>query len=119
MTLDDIMRFGRCWAEKDLDACMAYFTDDAVFAATTGPGPGRNFVGKPAIRGELDRIFRDRSISPLVCGHGWVEGERGGMEWSIDRQMPDGTVRTIRGVDLFRFRGGLIALKDSYRKCGE
>ena len=117
MTLDDIVRFGQSWTDKDLDACMAYFTEDAVFAASTGDGPGKDFVGKAAIRAELERIFADPSIAPLVCGRCWIDADRGGMEWSLDRRMGDGATRTVRGVDLYEFRGDLIRLKDSYRKC--
>ncbi|PLP56632.1 DUF4440 domain-containing protein [Mesorhizobium loti] len=116
MCLELMMRFGELWSARDLDGCMECLTDDAVYAAAIGPEPGTTYVGKPAIRAKLTEIFADTSISPLACGRFFPHGEIGLMEWSIDKLMPDGKTKTIRGLDLYEFRDGLITLKDSYRK---
>ncbi len=116
MSLVLMKRFGELWSARDLDGCMECLSDDAVYAAAIGPEPGMTYVGKPAIRAKLAEIFADTTISPLQCGRLFPQGEVGLMEWSIDKRMPDGATRTIRGLDLYEFRDSLITLKDSYRK---
>ncbi|TPM40665.1 nuclear transport factor 2 family protein [Mesorhizobium sp. B2-3-4] len=116
MSLALMTQFGERWSARDLDGCMNCFSDDAVYAAAIGPEPGTTYAGKPAIRAKLAEIFADATISPLLCGRFFPHGEVGLMEWSIDKRMPDGTTKTIRGIDLYAFRDGLITLKDSYRK---
>jgi len=117
MSKDLIERFGVAWTAMDVDACMACFTDDAVYAAAVGDGPGTVFAGKAAIRVQLERIFGDAALAPLACGRHIVVGDVAMMEWSLDRRAPDGTTTTVKGVDVYEFRDGLISLKDSYRKC--
>lgn len=109
-------RFAVLWTGKDLDGCMACFGDDAVFAASVGPEPGTTYSGKAAIRAKLREIFDDPANAPLVCGRFFSVADVGMMEWSLDRKMPDGTVKTFRGIDVYEFDDGLIRLKDSYRK---
>lgn len=111
-----MLRFGELWSARDLDGCMECFSDDAIYAAAIGPEPGTTYVGKPAIRAKLAEIFADVTISPLACGRFFPHGDTGLMEWSIDKRMPDGKTKTIRGLDLYEFRDGRITLKDSYRK---
>lgn len=116
MSLELMKRFAALWTARDLDGCMECFADDAVYAAAIGPEPGATLAGKPAIRAKLAEIFADASISPLACGRFFPHGDTGLMEWSIDKRMPDGETKTVRGLDLYEFRDGLIVLKDSYRK---
>ena len=48
--------------------------------------------------------------APFVCG------QRGVSEWTFTGTRPDGTRVEAHGCDLFTFRDGKIALKNSYRK---
>jgi ketosteroid isomerase-like protein len=45
-----------------------------------------------------------------------VCGDRGVSEWTFTGTYADGRRVEVRGCDLFRFRDGRIALKNSYRK---
>ena len=45
-----------------------------------------------------------------------VRGERGVSEWTFTGTRADGTRVEVHGCDLFTFRDGKIALKNSYRK---
>ncbi|MBA8881855.1 nuclear transport factor 2 family protein [Phyllobacterium myrsinacearum] len=116
MSLERLARFGEDWRRHDLDACMGYFTDDAVYAASTGPGPGTIFAGRQAIQDELARIFRSLepgSFKPGACS---ISGNRGFALWELERRMPDGSIIIFEGIDVFEFRGNFLTLKDSYRK---
>lgn len=116
MSLALMKHFGERWSALDLDGCMNCFSDDAVYAAAIGPEPGTSYAGKPAIWAKLAEIFADTTISPRVCGRVFPQGKIGLMEWSIDKRMPDGATKTIRGIDLYEFCDGLITRKDSYCK---
>jgi ketosteroid isomerase-like protein len=46
----------------------------------------------------------------------FVVGSRGVSEWTFTGTRADGTRVEVHGCDLFTFRDGKIALKNSYRK---
>lgn len=75
-------RFAISWSGKDVDGCMACFSEVAVFAASAGPEPGTTYAGKAAIRPKLQEIFDDPANAPLVSGRFFTMGQTGMMEWS-------------------------------------
>jgi len=46
----------------------------------------------------------------------FIQGQRGVSEWTFTGTRADGARVEVNGCDLFTFRGGKIALKNSYRK---
>ena len=46
----------------------------------------------------------------------FIAGDRGVTEWTMTGTTADGQRIEANGCDVFTFRDGLIALKDSYRK---
>lgn len=116
MDMERLTRFGDVWARKDLEACMEYFTDDAVFHAAAGPGPGTAYAGKDAIRAQIQAIFANPSIAPLIPGDCFVFGDYGAAHWTLAITDAEGTAHEYRGVDFFQFDGDRIKLKDSFRK---
>jgi ketosteroid isomerase-like protein len=46
----------------------------------------------------------------------FVTGDRGVSEWTFTGPRDDGTRVEVQGCDVFTFRDGKIALKNSYRK---
>jgi ketosteroid isomerase-like protein len=104
----------------DLDAIMAFFTDDAVFEAPRGPDPwGRRFDGKSAVREGLAARFS--GIPDVHYGEDvhFVAGERGASEWTLTGTTTDGVRLEVRGCDLWTFRDGLVTRKDSFWKIVE
>jgi uncharacterized protein (TIGR02246 family) len=105
-----VQAFGEAWAAHDLDAALALVTDDAVFDAT-GPAPnGSRHVGRDAIRSAWREIFEDHA-SRFEPEETFAAGDRVVQRWRYDW---DGG--HIRGVDVFKVRGGLVAEKLSYVK---
>jgi ketosteroid isomerase-like protein len=45
-----------------------------------------------------------------------VAGDRGVSEWVFTGTAHDGAAVEVQGCDVFTFRDGLIAVKNSYRK---
>jgi ketosteroid isomerase-like protein len=102
--------FGAAWADHDLDAALRLVTDDCVFDAT-GPAPdGMRHVGRAAIRQAWEAIFSD-ATSQFEPEETFAAGDRVVQLW---RYSWDGG--HVRGVDVFRVRGGKVAEKLSYVK---
>ena len=110
-------RLSAGFARHDVDGILDCFTDDGIFDVTQGPDPwGERFQGKPAIRKALETLFSGIPDVQFVDGVHWVAGERGTSEWTCVGTTAKGRAIRVRGCDLFEFRGGLVARKDSYFK---
>lgn len=113
MLQDMVEAFNR----HDLDAFMAYFTDDAVFESPRGPEPwGRRYEGKQAVREAMEGRIHDIPNVHYGQDTHFVIGDRGVSEWTLSGTAPDGQRLEYRGCDLWRFRGGLVCRKDSFWK---
>ena len=101
----------------DLDAIMRHFADDAVFESSRGPEPyGARFEGKAAIREAFAARFAGIPDVRYQDDEHFVDGDRGASEWTLSGTTTDGQRIEVRGCDLWVFRAGKIARKDSYWK---
>jgi ketosteroid isomerase-like protein len=108
--LEVVQAFGTFWADHDLDRAMAMLTEDCVFDAT-GPAPdGVKSVGRSEIRKAWQAIFDD-SAARFEAEETFGAGDRVAQRWLYSW---DGG--HVRGVDLFKVRGDMIAEKLSYVK---
>jgi steroid delta-isomerase-like uncharacterized protein len=103
----------------DLARILEHFTDDAVFESPRGPEPyGTRYVGKEAVRAGLAKRFE--GIPDVHYGDDRhfvsADGTRGVSEWTLTGTTTDGQRLEVRGCDLWTFRDGRIAVKDSYWK---
>lgn len=110
---DLLRRFGDAWARRDVDALLALMTDDAVYAASVGPEPGRTFRGHAELAAGFREMFTHDAGALIEPGEPEVFGARAVSTWTY--RFPDGRL-CARGVDLWRFRDGKVAEKDAYRK---
>jgi steroid delta-isomerase-like uncharacterized protein len=106
----------------DLARILEHFTDDAVFESPRGPEPyGTRYVGKEAVRAGLAKRFE--GIPDVHYGDNRhfvsADGTRGVSEWTLTGTTIDGQRLEVRGCDLWTFRDGRIAVKDSYWKRDE
>jgi hypothetical protein len=104
----------------DVDAVMAFFTDDCVMEMPRGPGPGgRRLVGREQVRAGIQSRFD--GIPDVVYAHDshWRCGDRGVSEWTLRGTQASGERIEVRGCDLFEFAGDRIRRKDSYWKVVE
>jgi ketosteroid isomerase-like protein len=108
--LEIVEAFGAAWADHDLDAALAFLSDDCVFDAT-GPAPdGTRHVGPVAIREAWQAIFDDLG-SGFEAEETFACGDRVVQLW---RYSWDGG--HVRGVDVISVRQGKITEKFSYVK---
>ena len=117
VTTDFLQAFADAWNRHDVDALMTFMTEDCVFEASAGSDVcGTRYVGREAVRAgfaEVWAIFPDAhwgNARHFVCR------DRGVSEWMFTGTRADGTRVEVHGCDLFIFRDGKIALKNSYRK---
>lgn len=118
MTVERLGALMDAFNAHDLDAIMAFFTDDCSFDASRGPEPwGQRLVGKDAVREALAARFAGIPDVQYDADRHWVSGDLGVSEWLVHGTTADGVAINARGCDLWEFRGDLVLRKDSYWKA--
>jgi steroid delta-isomerase-like uncharacterized protein len=116
-TVQMLQDFADAWNRHDIDALMAFMTEDCVFEASAGQDDcGTRYVGRAAVRSGFTDVWATFPDAHWGGARHFVAGERGVSEWTFTGTRADGTRVEVHGCDLFTFRDGKIALKDSYRK---
>ena len=101
----------------DADAIMSFMTDDCVFEASAGPDIcGTRYAGREAVRAAFAEVFATFPNAQWGQARHFVHGDRGVSEWIFTGTRGDGMQVDVHGCDVFTFRDGKIALKNSYRK---
>ena len=117
VTTDVLQAFAEAWNRHDADALMSFMTEDCVFEASAGADVcGARHVGRDAVRAACEDVWATFPDAHWGSARHFVEGDRGVSEWTFTGTARDGTRVEVHGCDLFTFRDGKIAVKDSYRK---
>lgn len=96
---------------------MTFMTDDCVFDASAGPDVcGAHYAGRDAVRAAFEDVWATFPDAHWGGARHFVQGDRGVSEWTFTGTANDGTRVEVNGCDLFTFRDGRIAVKNSYRK---
>ena len=112
-----LIRYAEAGNAHDIDAMMSFIAADCEFCSSTGPDvDGTRYIGSEKVREGLLSFLE-------VCPDGqwgnlryFVSGDRGVIEWTFAGTTLDGGAIEVNGCDLITFKGGKIAIKDSYRK---
>ena len=119
MTCDTevLQAFADAWNRHDVDALMTFMSEDCVFEASAGPDScGSRYAGRDAVRQSFADVFASFPDAHWGGARHCVHGDRGVSEWTFTGTRTDGARVEVQGCDLFTFRDGKIALKNSYRK---
>jgi steroid delta-isomerase-like uncharacterized protein len=109
--------FADAWNRHDAAALMSFMTPDCVFESSAGPDvSGTRYQGAAAVRAGYAQVWTTFPDAHWGDGKHFVCGDRGVSQWTFTGTAGDGTRVEVHGCDLFTFRDGKIALKDSYRK---
>ena len=116
-TVEALQAFADAWNRHDIDALMAFMAEDCVFEASAGGEVcGTRCVGRDAVRAGYADVFATFPDAHWAGARHFVHGDRGVWEWTFMGTRADGSRLEVNGCDLFTFRDGKIALKNSYRK---
>ena len=117
ITIDYLQSFADAFNAHDLDRIMDLMTEDCVFEASAGPDiDGEKFTGREAVKKAFENVFTTVPDAHWGNARHFISGERGVSEWIFTGTKADGTKVAVTGCDLFSFRDGKIAVKNSYRK---
>ncbi len=115
-TVGALTAFSRAFGSGDVDAIMALMTPDVVFEST-GPAPdGVRHVGADAVRAVWVELFGGTADASFTEEGSFAAGDRGVLLWRFSWTGDDGAPGHVRGVDVLKFRDGLVAEKLSYVK---
>jgi steroid delta-isomerase-like uncharacterized protein len=115
--LELLDRFADAWNRHDLDALMLMMSDDCVFEASAGPEvDGQRSQGKKAVRAAYAAVFEAFPDAHWANARHVIVGDRGVSEWTFTGTQKGGKHVEVNGCDLFTFRDGKIAIKNSFRK---
>ena len=112
-----LQAFADAWNQHDVGALMTFMTEDCVFEASAGPDVcGARYAGREAVRAAFAEVWATFPDAHWGNASHFVSGERGVSEWTFTGTRANDTRVEVYGCDLFTFRDGKIALKNSYRK---
>ena len=117
VAVDTLQNFADAWNRHDVDTLMSFMTPDCVFEASAGSAVcGTRSVGFESVRAAFAEVWAVFPDAHWGNARHFVAGDRGVSEWIFTGTRTDGTRVEVHGCDLFTFRDGKIALKNSYRK---
>lgn len=117
VTKDFLQSFVDAFNAHDVTAIMAHMTKDCVFEASAGPDVnGEKFSGQEQVKKAFENVFATFPDAHWSNPTHFIQGDRGFSEWVFTGTKADGTKVEVTGCDLFTFRDGKIAIKNSYRK---
>lgn len=117
ITVQDLQAFADAWNRHDIEALMTFMADDCAFESSAGPDvSGTRYAGRAAVRAAFEDVWKTFPDAHWANARHFVLDDRGVSEWTFTGTKADGTRVEVHGCDLFTFRDGKIALKDSYRK---
>jgi steroid delta-isomerase-like uncharacterized protein len=117
VSTEDLQAFADAWNRHDIDALMRFMTEDCVFEASAGPDAcGTRYSGAEAVRAGFSKVWTTFPDAQWRSPRHFVCGDRGVSEWTFTGTRADGSRVEVQGCDLFTFRAGKIAIKNSYRK---
>ena len=114
---DFLQSFSDAFNAHDIKAIMFHMIDDCVFEASAGPDfNGEKFTGQKQVKEAFESVFASFPDAHWGNPRHFILGNRGFSEWIFTGTKLDGTKVEVTGCDLFTFKDGKIAIKNSYRK---
>ncbi len=112
-----LQSFADAFNAHDVKAIMSFMTEDCIFEASAGEEKdGEKFTGQEEVRKAFENVFATFPDAYWANARHFISGHRGFSEWTFTGTKPDGSKVEVTGCDLFTFKNGKIAIKNSYRK---
>jgi uncharacterized protein (TIGR03086 family) len=112
-----LVAFNDAFGSGDVDAALALVTDDIVFESTSPTPDGGRHEGRDAVRAAWTEVMTTPGMT-FTEEESFVSGDRAVVRWVYARGGSGGESEGghVRGVDVMRFRDGLVSEKFSYVK---
>ncbi len=112
-----LQSFADAFNAHDIKAIMLHMTDDCIFEASSGPEVGgKKYKGQEQVRKAFEDVFSMFPDAHWGNPTHFILGDRGVSEWVFTGTASDGSRVEVKGCDIFTFRDGKIAVKNSFRK---
>lgn len=117
VTEDFLQSFADAFNAHDVQAIMSHMTNDCKFEASAGPEvDGEKFTGQQQVKKAFEEVFATFPDAHWGNAQHFISENRGVSEWIFTGTKLDGTKVEVTGCDVFTFKNGKIAIKNSYRK---
>jgi ketosteroid isomerase-like protein len=117
ITAQFLQSFADAFNAHDIKAIMLHMTEDCIFEASAGGEKnGERFSGQEEVSKAFETVFATFPDAHWANAHHFISGNRGFSEWIFTGTKSDGSKVEVTGCDLFTFKDGKIAVKNSYRK---
>jgi len=114
-TLAAVERFNAAFNRHDVDAVMAAMTEDCIFENTNPAPDGTQYKGAAKVRAYWEKFFKNNPDAYFETEEIITSGNRCIVRW-IYRKTKDGQPWHLKGVDIFKVKGGKVYEKFSYVK---
>ena len=111
-----VRRFNDALNARDVDGMLRLMTPDCVFENTDPPPDGARYQGQAEVHAFWESFFQGSAQAAIEIEEIFAGGDRCVMRWVYRWVDFSGQAGHIRGVDVYRLAGGLIAEKLSYVK---
>jgi len=117
ITTKFLQLFAEAFNAHDIKTIMSFMTEDCIFEASAGDKvDGEKFTGQEDVRKAFVNVFETFPDAHWGNAQHFISGSRGFSEWVFTGTKSDGSKVEVTGCDLFTFKNGKIAIKNSYRK---
>ena len=117
VTVEFLKAFADAWNRHDIDDLMSFMADDCIFESSSGDERcGTRYEGVEAVRKGFTNNWETFPDAKWSNDRHFIVGNRGVSEWTFTGTQADGRRVEVNGCDIFTFREGKIAVKNSYRK---
>jgi ketosteroid isomerase-like protein len=117
ITVQFLQSFADAFNAHDINKIMSFMTQDCVFEASAGEyADGEKFMGQENVRKAFENVFSTFHDAHWANARHFISENRGFSEWTFTGSKSDGSTVEVTGCDLFTFKDGKIAVKNSYRK---
>ena len=111
-----VLEFNEAFNRHDVDGMMRHMSEDCVFENTDPAPDGTVYSGKEAVTKFWREFFRESPQAHIEIEEVFGLGFHCVMRWRYSWVDSAGVNGHIRGVDVFKFKDGLICEKLSYVK---
>ena len=117
ITAQFLQSFADAFNAHNVKAIMLHMTADCIFEASAGEEKnGEKFTGQEEVGKAFEAVFATFPDAHWANARHFISGNRGFSEWVFTGTKSDGSKVEVTGCDLFTFKNGKIAVKNSYRK---